>query len=67
MSMEKFLIMFYYKGKKVCSCWKEGKDKEDAVMNAEWALVCKYPDVLFDEVSVCEEDGDYVMFKEKVK
>ena len=58
--MEKFFVVFYYKGKKICSCWKEGKDKEDAVMNAEWALACKYPDVLFDEVRAESEDVAYV-------
>lgn len=45
-----YLVVFYNKGKKICSCWKDGKNKEDAMLKAEFSLMCKYSNVEYDEV-----------------
>ena len=46
--MKKYLITFYHNYNRVCSCIKEGKSQNDAELNAEYSLICKYPNVIYD-------------------
>lgn len=48
--MKSFLITFYNKGFKVCTCIKNGKDELDAMSKAGFALACKYPNVEYDNI-----------------
>ena len=48
-------ILFYYKGKPVCGCWREGKDREECAEKAEWALICNYPNVDYDDFTITRE------------
>lgn len=45
-----FLITFYNKGKKICSCIKEGTTLEDAMLKAEFNLICKYSNIEYDNL-----------------
>lgn len=50
--MNKFYILFKYKGKNICGCWKEGLNEEDARIKAEWFTICHYPNINWDEALV---------------
>ena len=53
-------IVFYNKGKPICGVWKRGKDREECAQKAEWALLCNYPDVDYDDFTITREVCDEV-------
>lgn len=46
-------IVFYYHGEVVCGLWKDGADRADCLMNAEWALICS--DIDYDNFLITRE------------
>lgn len=48
--MKNYLVTFYNKGHKICSCVKTAESAENAEMNASFALMCKYSNIKFDNV-----------------
>lgn len=50
--MKSYYVLFKKDGIPVCSCWTEGTDEEDAKMKAEFALICRYSNVEYDEVAI---------------
>lgn len=51
----KYYVVFAYQGKPICGCWKEGKDKEEAIEKAEFAIMVNYPETKYDETYITEE------------
>ena len=47
-----YLVSFYNNGVKICTCWENGKDADEAMEKASFALMCKYSNVDFNEVRV---------------
>lgn len=45
-------VLFSYKGDKVCTTIKSGKDEDEILLNAEFALICRYPNVKYDKVEI---------------
>lgn len=50
--MKRYLIAFYNKGVKICTYWKDGKNKEEAVCKAEFIMTTKYPNISYDDIRV---------------
>ena len=51
----KYYIVFAYEGKAICGCWKAGKDKEEAIENAEFAIAALHPEVKYDETYITNQ------------
>lgn len=52
--MKYYKIIFLYKGKKICACYMDGENTDEAMMRAEFSLICKYSNVAYDDVIVEE-------------
>lgn len=52
--MNNYYIVFSLEGKDICGCWREAKDEEIAIMDAEFALEFQHPNIEYDEVRVQE-------------
>ena len=50
--MKTYYIIFEKSGKKICGCWKREKDAESALLAAEFALICHYSNVEYDNCYV---------------
>ena len=48
--MQEYTVKFYKGGILVCICTKLAVSAEEAMINAEYALLCKYPNVEYDHV-----------------
>lgn len=46
--VKSYYIIFEKSGKKICGCWKREKDAESALLAAEFALICHYSNVEYD-------------------
>lgn len=46
--MKTYYVIFEYHGKNICGVWKRADGKEKAIMDAEFALMCHYPNVKYD-------------------
>lgn len=46
--MKSYYVVFEKSGKKICGCWKREKDAEAALLSAEFAIMCHYPNVEYD-------------------
>ena len=49
-----YYVVFEYEGKPVCGCWQRGKDKEEATLKAEFALLAACPDIKYDNTFIRE-------------
>ena len=56
--MKLYTVTFWKQGRRVCSCVKEGKDADDAMLNAGFALLFQHPDVEYDDVTASEAATD---------
>ena len=52
--MSRYYVVFSLAGKDICGCWREAKDEEIAIMDAEFALEFQHPSIEYDEVRVQE-------------
>lgn len=50
--MKSFYVVFFSDKKAVCGTWVRDDDKEWAMISAEFKLMCKYPNVKYDDVKV---------------
>lgn len=48
----KCYILFEKNDNPICGCWKSGASKYECVINAEFALMCRYPNIEYDNVIV---------------
>lgn len=48
----KCYIVFEKNDIPVCACWKSGCSEDECMLNAEFALKCRYPNVKYDNVIV---------------
>ena len=46
--MKSYYIIFEKSGRKICGCWRREKDAESALLAAEFALICHYSNVEYD-------------------
>ena len=46
--MKSYYIIFELNRKKICGCWKRAQDAETALLAAEFAIMCHYPNVEYD-------------------
>ena len=46
--MKSYYIIFEKSGKKICGCLEREKDAESALLAAEFALICHYSNVEYD-------------------
>lgn len=46
--MKSYYIIFEKSGKKICGCRKREKDAESALLAAEFAIMCHYSNVEYD-------------------
>ena len=46
--MKSYYIIFEKSGKKICGCWKREESKESALLSAEFALICQYSNIEYD-------------------
>lgn len=53
--MKSYYILFSNKGQNVCGCWKRADNKEDAKLQAEFALISHYSNVEYDNITVVNE------------
>lgn len=49
-----YYVVFSYKGRAVCGTWVRAESKEQALNNAEFKLICVYPNVLHDSSEVTD-------------
>jgi len=52
--MKQYYIMISYKDEPVAGCVKRGRTADEAIDNAYFALICKYPNVRFDRMDAME-------------
>lgn len=45
-------VLFTYKGHKVCTTIKGGCNDDEILMKAEFALICRYPNVKYDKIEI---------------
>lgn len=50
--MKTFTVKFYKENTLICTCTKKADSLDEAMINAEWALICKYPNVEYDTIVV---------------
>jgi len=50
--MKDYIILFTLKGKKICTCHKKAEDEDQALLDAEFSLICKYPNVKYDNAVI---------------
>ena len=55
--MKSYYIIFEKSGKKICGCWKREKDKESALLAAEFALICHYSNVEYVDTPTAKAMG----------
>lgn len=53
--MKAYYVMFYNGSKPICGTWKRANNKEDACMMAEFALIARFPNVVYTSCSVINE------------
>ena len=53
--MKTFYVVFYKNNKAICGTWRQGKDKDEATCNAEFAIMCRFPNVEYDFTEVTHE------------
>lgn len=47
-----YYVVFSYKGKPICGTWVRAESKEEAMVNGEFKLMCRYPNVPYDSTQV---------------
>ena len=47
-----YYVVFSYKGKPICGTWVRAQSKEQAMVVAEYKLMCRYANVLYDAMEV---------------
>lgn len=50
--MKEYTVKFYKDGILICTCMKLAVSAEEAMIDAEFALICKYPNVEYDSLEV---------------
>ena len=55
MSTKSYYIIFYNGQKKVCGTSQRAKDKEEALMMAEFSIAAHYPNVQYTNCEVISE------------
>lgn len=54
----KAYVVFYESKKPICGTWVDGKSECDCLVNAEFKIMCHYPNVAYNDICVvkkCEE------------
>lgn len=54
--MKTYYITFKKDCKPVCGCFKKAKNPDEAMLAAEFALICKHPAVVYDDLEAAECD-----------
>lgn len=49
-----YYILFSNDNKPVCGTWQRAENKENAMMDAEFKLMCHFPGVQYDSVQVTD-------------
>ena len=47
--MKSYYIIFYNGENKICGTYVRANDKEEALMSAEFSLMCRYPNVAYTD------------------
>ena len=47
--MKSYYVIFTLNKKDICGCWKRANSEEDAMMMAEFSLMCHYSNVEYDD------------------
>lgn len=47
-----YYVVFSYKGKPICGTWVRAESKEQAMINAEYKLMCRYSNVPYNAMEV---------------
>ena len=47
--MKSYYVLFELQSKIICGTYRRANSKEEAIMNAEFALMCYYPNVKYDK------------------
>lgn len=53
--MKAYYVMFYNDDKKLCGIWRRAEDKEEACLMAEFALIARFPNVVYTSCEVINE------------
>ena len=56
--MNRYYIVFSLAGKDICGCWRQAKDEEIAIMDAEFALEFQHPDTEYDKARIIRREED---------
>ena len=51
----RYYVLFSYKGKTVAGTWVEANDDGEALLNAEFKLICMVPNVQYDGMDILEK------------
>lgn len=54
----KAYVVFYESEKPICGTWVDGKSACECLVNAEFKIMCHYPNVAYNDICVvkkCEE------------
>lgn len=46
--MRSYYVMFILDGKDICGVWKRAKNEDQAILDAEFSLICNYPNVRYN-------------------
>lgn len=52
--MKEYITYFYLNGRAFCSCRTNADSIDSAEMDAEFAMMCRYPNVKYDDVRTWE-------------
>lgn len=51
----RYYVLFSYKGKAVAGTWVTGTNEGEALLNAEFKLICMVPNVKYDGMDILEK------------
>ena len=51
----RYYVLFSYKGKAVAGTWVEATSEGEALLNAEFKLICMVPNVQYDGMDILEK------------
>jgi len=54
--MVTYFLVFSKDGKDVCCKWQRAASKDEAMLDAEFGLICRFPNVEYDDVRVEAEE-----------
>ena len=52
--MKTYYVLFKNNNKPICGCWKRATSKENAIIQAEFSLMCKYSNVTYDSTEITD-------------